>query len=160
MTWFSPTRWLVVGGLVAALVVLYGQWASRLKTAAKAEVHAAWTAEKLAASEASRQREKALTIATQGVDRAFQIDKARRATAERATAERLREYQAASATSAGNEPATAPCGADAPYRAVASQCTSAIAALDGHAQAMASTASALQDYVQRVLLNPQPENTP
>ena len=54
-------------------------------------VTAEWTAEKLAASEASRQREKALTIANEGVDRALQADKSRRAAVAVLNAGKLRK---------------------------------------------------------------------
>jgi hypothetical protein len=150
-SWLSPVRWLVVGALIAALLAGYAFWARHQRETGRNEVRAEWTAEKLAISEASRQREKALTIATQGVDRAYQADKTRRAAADRITADRLRDFQSASAA-ASNDPAAA-CGTDEPYRAIANQCASALVVLDGYASEVAGKARALQGYTREVCVN-------
>lgn len=150
-SWLSPARWLIVGSLVAALLAGYAFWAKHQREAGRNEVRAEWTAERLATSEASRQREKALTIATQGVDRAYQLEKTRRAAADRITADRLRDFQAASSATS-NDPAAA-CGAEEPYRAIANQCASALVVLDGYASEVAGKARALQGFTREVCVN-------
>lgn len=151
MSWLSPVRWLIVASLIAVLLAGYAFWAQHQQNIGRNEVRAEWAAEKLAASEASRQRERALTIATQGVDRAYQTDKTHRAAADRVTAERLRDFQAASAA-ASNDPAAA-CGIDDPYRAIANQCAAGLVLLDGYTQQVAGKARALQDYTREVCVN-------
>jgi hypothetical protein len=117
----------------------------------RAAVSADWAADKLATSEAARQREKALSIANQGVDRAYQIDKKRRAAAERVTASRLRDLQAALADNSGD---TAPAsGTDDPRDAIIYQCTGALVGLDVYAQQLAGTTAALQDYARSVCVS-------
>lgn len=117
----------------------------------KAQVMADWTAEKLASSEAARQREKALTIANQKVDHDLQADKARRAAVERVTAGRLRDLQTALADKP-DDPAPAG-GADDPRGAIIYQCTAALAGLDVYAAGLAGKASALQDYARSVCVS-------
>ena len=152
MSWLSPARWIAVAGIFAALTAGYFGWRGHQREIGRDEIRAEWTAEKLAASEAARQREKALTIATQGVDRAFQADKTRRAAADRITADRLREFQAA--LNPAVEPAPTSSGADDPYRAIANQCVGALVVLDGYASEMAGKARALQDYTRAVCVSP------
>lgn len=115
-------------------------------TAGKNSIAVAWTADRLAQSESLRIREKSLSIENQRVDRDYQIDKKRRADVDRATAIRLREYQAASQapdtrTTSGNDDA---------HQAVANQCASAIAELDEYASKAVGLATALQSYVAGV----------
>jgi hypothetical protein len=122
----------------------------------RAAVSADWSADKLATSEAARQREKALSIANQGVDRAYQIDKKRRAAAERVTAGRLRDLQAALADNPDNPNDTAPAsGTDDPRDAIIYQCTGALVGLDVYAQQLAGTTAALQDYASSVCVRSQ-----
>jgi hypothetical protein len=143
-TILSPRLWLAM-----ALAGLLAFTHYRAFKGGGAAVQAVWDAEKLAASEASRQREKALTIANQGVDRAYQIDKKRRADIERATTASLRDFNAAVAE---REYTGASCGADDPYRAIASECAAAIEQLDRYAQSVAGKAKALQGYTREVCL--------
>jgi hypothetical protein len=141
----SPRLWLAL-----ALAGLLAFTHHKAFTGGKAAVQAVWTAEKLAISEAGRQREKALTIANQGVDRAYQADKNRRAAAERRTADSLRDFKAAVAKP---DDTSTPSGDDDPYRAIAGECAGAIEKLDRYAQSVASKATALQDYTREVCMS-------
>ena len=151
MSW--PTR--IAAGLLAVLALLTAGW--RIHARADAAGYARATGEQsvaaLAASEKRRLDERALSIENQGVTHAFITDKTRRAAADRATADRLREYEAAAdrATSAA---ASASRGADAPFAAIAAECAGALAKVDAHAGRLAAIAGALQDYTRRVCVAP------
>ena len=121
--------------------------------AGKAAVRAEWTAEKLAASESARLAEKARNLANQKIDHDLQIDKARRAATDRVTADRLREFQAATNSTSDN--AAPASGADDPYPRIASECAAALAGLDIYASGLASTAKGLQGYASQVCLADQ-----
>ena len=137
---------------IALAVAIAGALAKSF-SAGKAAVRAEWTVEKLAASETTRLAEKARNLANQKVDHDLQIDKARRAAADRVTADRLREFQAATnSTSDNTAPATS---LDDPYRAIANQCAAALAGLDIYASGLASTAKGLQGYASQVCLADQ-----
>jgi len=84
----SPRFWICLG-LVAGLSFTH----LFVYRAGKATVRAEWTADKLAASEASRQAEKAKTIANQKVDHALQVQKARLAADRRAVDDGLRAFK-------------------------------------------------------------------
>ena len=144
----SP-RFLIGLALSIALAFTHG-FAYR---AGRAAVTSAWTAEKLAASEASRQREKALTIANTKVDDDYQTDKRRRAADAVLNAGKLRELQSAidSAASA-NTGATS--GTDDPAFAIARECAGALGKLDEYAKGLASQTSALQRYAKHVCMTP------
>jgi hypothetical protein len=120
--------------------------------AGKANVAAAWTAEKLAESEGKRQREKAATIANQGVDRELQAANKRRAAAERATADSLRDFQAAL-----NRPdpiTTAPSGANGTgglERELLGKCANSLAELAISADRLEGKVVGLQNYVNSVV---------
>ena len=132
-------------GAAVVLAVSAGAW--KLYHAGGAKVRTDWNAEKLVQSESSRLAEKARGLANQRIDNAFQIDKARRAAADRVTANKLREFQAAGVTNADT---TAPSGVDNPYRDIASRCTEALVRLDSYASSVAGTAKGLQGYVLNV----------
>lgn len=144
MAMLSPRLWLALA--LAGMLAFTHFTAYR---SGKANVRAAWDAEKLMAQEALRQREKALSIANQGVDREIQAEKSRRLAAERLAADRLRDYQAAS-DRAGNT--TTPGGTDDPHRTIASECAAALEKLDRYAQSVAGTARGLQSYSGKVCL--------
>ena len=137
---------------IALAVAMAGALAKSF-SAGKAAVRAEWAAEKLAASETARLAEKARSLANQKVDHDLQIDKARRAAADRVTADRLREFQAATNSTSDNiAPAS---GIDDPYRAIANQCAAALAGLDIYASSVAGKAKALQGYTREVCLADQ-----
>ena len=144
MALLSPRLWLALA--LAGMLAFTHFTAYR---SGKANVRAAWDAEKLMAQEAQRQREKALSIANQGVDREIQAEKSRRVAAERLAADRLRDYQAAS-DRARDSASTS--GADDPYRGIADQCAAALEKLDRYAQSVAGTARGLQSYSGKVCL--------
>ena len=154
MSWLSPARWLAVAAVCAALLTGYTVWAEHQQGIGRAEVQAEWQAEKLAASEAARQKEKALTVANQGVDRAFQADKNRRAVADRVTAERLREFEAIvnAGSSVDASAATRDHGAGSVERELLSNCAASFASLGAEADRLASKIVGLQSYVQDVCL--------
>jgi len=138
-------------GLVGALLVAAGVW--HLTDKAKGIddalelARAEYINEALAASEAARSRELQLIAANQKVANDFQTQKTRNAAAVVVSAGKLRDLQAAITSADTSSRYTAsPSGADAPFAAIASECGRAIAEMDGHATAMASTARALQQY--------------
>ena len=103
--------------------------------------------EKLAQSEAARQREKGMTIANQGVDRAYQIKERRRAADAVVVAGRLRDLESALAAATDT---TAPGSSDAPFAGIASECARKLVLMDDYASKLAGTASALQGYARSV----------
>lgn len=118
----------------------------------KGVIRAAWDAERLEQSEALRRDEKARTIKNQGVDHAYQQKERKRLAAAAATADRLREYEAALASATANPATTS--GSDGPFAAIAGECARKLVLLDDHAQKLAGTASALQDYAREVCVMP------
>lgn len=155
LSWLNPARWLILGALVAAVVGGITLWGNMKVKQGRNEIQAEWTAEKLAVSEASRQREKALSIATEGLSHAYEAEQTRRAASERVNADRLRRYQTAAA-SAGGGVSSGPGGIDAAYRAIALECGQALGVLDNYAQRVASQARALQDYARLCVGAPSP----
>ena len=147
MALLSPRVWLAI-----VLAVFFAGANLTSYRAGRANVRAEWTAATLASNEATRQREKALSIANQGVDRDLQIDKARRAAADRATANSLRDFQTALA--AIDHPA-APSGANGTgglERELLSSCATALAELAKEADRLESKVVGLQGYVGGVCL--------
>jgi hypothetical protein len=129
-----------------ALALAAGAW--KCYTAGQNNIRAEWTAEKLATSENARLNEKALNIATERVDREYQIEKARLIADKRILNDRLREFVAAS----GRTDASTTSGTDDPHRAIAGQCAEAITGLDEYAKSVAGKATALQGYIRNVCL--------
>lgn len=146
MALLSPRLWLALA-LAAALAFTHGM----AYKSGRAAVRAAWEAEKQIAHEALRQREKALSVANQGVDRELQAEKTRRAAAERLASDRLRDYQAASDRARDTASSG---GIDDPYRDIANQCAEALVRLDQYAQSVAGTARGLQSYARKVCISP------
>jgi Flp pilus assembly protein TadB len=138
----SP-RLLVYAAIAVALAA--GGW--KCYTAGQKNIRAAWTAEKLAASETARLREQAAQKSNERVDREYQTQKARLAADKRATDDRLRDFQAVASS---DTTAITTSGTDDPYRAIADQCVSALVVLDGYAQSVAGKATALQNYTREV----------
>ena len=133
---------IVIAGAVAAVGawrVQEWRWTSNVN------------AEKLAQSEANRNREKALATANQGVDRALQDEKKRRAAAERLAADSLRDLEAALA---GSDDSTATGGTDDPRSAIIGECAAALEKVDRRAGELESTAKALQRYASEVCVAP------
>lgn len=146
----------MAAALVVALVLAAGGW--KAYSAGKKTVQAQWNAEKLVqateaaqASEARRMKEKALSFTNEGIANAYVKEKSRLVAAARAADGRLRDFQAAS-DSAARERTAAASGVDEPYRAIASQCATALAGLDEYAQGVAAKARALQDYTREMRL--------
>ena len=59
MSWLNPYRWLLAGGLIAALVLGYFAWADHIGDTREATVRAEYMAAALVASEAARAKESA-----------------------------------------------------------------------------------------------------
>lgn len=59
MSWLNPSRWLLYGGLVAALVLGYGFWSRHMQGIGYDKATAEYTAAALVASEAARAKESA-----------------------------------------------------------------------------------------------------
>ena len=124
--------------------------------AGKANVRAEWTAEKLAQSEAARQREKALTIATQKVDHALQVQKARLIAERRAADDSLRLFQAT--LNAPDSPAATASRANGTgglERELLGECANNLAALAQTADRLEGKVIGLQSYVKSVCWSPQ-----
>lgn len=151
MALLSPRVWLALA-LAGVLALSHGFMYRAGKANARAECDAKDVAERLERSEASRRDEKARTIANQKVDHALQIAKTRRAAADRVTADRLRDFEAASAAVSADS--TTASGTDDPYRAIANQCAASLVILDRYASEVAGKAGALQDYAREVCVKP------
>jgi hypothetical protein len=114
----------------------------------RAAVQAEWNAEKLAASEAFRQREKALTIQTQRNDREYQTKKASNLAAANLASERLRVLEAATYTEPKPDNSGTPSGTYGdPRLDIIAQCARTVVILDEAVKRVASQAEALQQYV-------------
>lgn len=139
--YFRVTLAVLVAVLLAGThwkAYLSGQGAAQ----AKYQAHA------LKLSELARQREQILLNTVEIQDRELQKQKARNAAVDRAHAERLREYQATlDRASADSRPS---CGTAGPFARIASECGSALTALDQHARGLEATARALQNYATGV----------
>ena len=116
--------------------------------AGQGAVRAELTTQALKASQRARQREQELRATVENQDHELQKQKARNAALSRAHAERLREYQAALDRAATDPAPTG--GTSGPFARIASECGSALTALDQHARGLATTARALQDYASSV----------
>lgn len=141
----NPRVWLALA-LAAALAFTHG---FAYKTG-RAAVRSAWDAEKLALSEKARLDERARTVANEGVDRAYQLEKAKRLAADRLAGDRLRDLTAALARA----DTAAPSGGDDPRPTIAGECAGRLAALDSYAGKLAVQVGALQDYAKRVCVSP------
>jgi hypothetical protein len=151
----TPRFW--IGLAVVGLLAFTHAFVYR---AGRAAVRADWDKEKavqvadaLIASEKRRNDEKALNITNQGITNAYLKEKSRLVAAERVTAGRLRDLQAAAGSD--SRPDSAPLGgADDPRGTIISQCARALVGLDDYAQGVAAKARALQDYANQVRLTP------
>ena len=143
--------WRVWAGLALAIGLAFSHFTAY--RSGKASVRAEWTAEKLAQSEAARNREKAMTIANQGVDRELQAEKKRRAAAESRLADGLRDF---TATLNSSDPATpsGATGAGGLERELLGQCANHLAGLAQTADRLEGKVVGLQSYVGRVCLMP------
>lgn len=117
-------------------------------------LRAEMTTQALKASQRARQREQELRATVEDQDRELQKQKARNAAISRAHAERLREYQAALDRATADPRPTG--GAAGPFARIASECGSALAALDEHDRRLAQTARALQNYAAGVCVTVPP----
>lgn len=132
--------------LIVAVLLAGTHWKAYL--AGQGAVQAKYQAHALKLSELARKREQLLLTTVENQDRALQEQKARNAAISRAHAERLREYQAALDRAAEDTRPTS--GTAGPFARIASECGSALAALDQHARGLATTARALQNYATDV----------
>jgi hypothetical protein len=136
--------------LALALAVLLVGTHWKAYVAGQGAVRAELTAQALKLSEMARQREQMLLKTVEIQDRELQKQKARNAAVDRAHAERLRGYQAAlDRATADPRPSGGTAG---PFARIASECGSALTALDQHARGLAATARALQDYATGVCI--------
>lgn len=140
----NPLARYAIAGLIAAVLagtaawrVQEWRWTANVKT------------EKLAESEAKRQREKGMTIANAKNDKDLQNEKARDAAVIRATGDKLRDLQSTLSTGVDSAP---PGGADDPRDSIIDQCATALTGLDAEAKGLARTATGLQRYASNVCL--------
>jgi hypothetical protein len=172
IAWLNPGRWLAI--IAAALALAggikwwehaaeqRGQQQAQTQAQAQSATERAEQAQQLiAAHERARNAERALSHATQEIDRAHQDHKARLDAAARAADDRLRQFQAA-ATAAAHaasptphdpDPATPSRTAD-PSLTIARECAAALTAMGAHADRLAARLGALQDYTHRVCVTP------
>ena len=142
----NPRVWIALA-LAAALAFTHG---FAYKTG-RAAVRSAWDAEKLALSEKARLDERARTVANEGVDRAYQLEKQKRLALERVAADSLRDLTAALARA----DTAAPSGTDAdPRGAILGECAQALAKLDGENREVVGITLALRRYIGEVCLAP------
>ena len=152
ITWLNPARWLMLIGFLIAFVFLVKAIDNSRQAIGYNRAVAEYTAAALVAAESSRLKSNALSKLNEGNDRDYQIDKTRRAAAERVVADGLRSFQAAAAVDSGNDTSAAS-GTDDPYRAIADQCAAALVRLDGYASSLAGKTKALQGYAGEVCVN-------
>lgn len=138
--------------LALALAVLLAGTHWKAYLAGQGAVRAELTAQALKLSELARQREQMLLKTVEIQDRALQEQKARNAAVARAHAERLREYQTALDRASADPRPTG--GTAGPFARIASECGSALTALDQHARSLATTARALQNYATSMCVTP------
>lgn len=139
---------------IALAVAMAGALAKSF-SAGKAAVRAEWAAEKLAASETARLAEKARNLANQKVDHDLQIDKARRASADRVTADRLREFQAALAEPDNPATSSSAHGTGGVERDLLGKCSASLAELAQTSDRLEGKVVGLQRYVESVCLADQ-----
>ena len=143
----SPRIWLAL-----AIVAVFAAINFASYRAGQANVRAEWVADKLATSELSRQREKSLTIATRKVDHDLQIDKQRLAVSSRATADSLRDLDAAIAER-DHPPATSGInGTGGLERELLGSCAASLTELAITSDRLESKVVNLQAYVKNVCL--------
>ena len=144
----SPRLWLAL-----ALAGLLAFTHYKAFHGGKAAVQAEWTAEKLASSEATRQKEKALTLATTKVDYVLQQSKKRDLAAGRATADSLRNFQTALVAKPVDTPT--PAGADGTgglERELLGSCATALAEMAFTADRLETKVVGLQNYARDVCI--------
>ena len=144
----SPRFWI---GLALVGVLAFTHY--KAFTGGKAAVQAAWTADKLAASEATRQREKAATIATTKVDYALQQSKNRDIAAGRATADSLRSVKAALAERDTTPTAAGAFGTGGLERELLGSCATALAEMAITADRLETKVVGLQAYTRNVCMS-------
>lgn len=149
MSWLSPTRWLLIGGLLAALWGWHWNDKRIAVNDAIAVIQAEQTAAALVASEKARAIEAELQSKVRKVSSDYQTEKKRRAADAVATAGRLSELQSAIDSASAADPA-ATGGADGPFAAIAGECSRKLVLLDDYAKELAGKAKALQDYAREV----------
>jgi hypothetical protein len=150
---FFNARFWVLLGLLAALGVSHGL----AYRGGRAVVRAAWDGERAeraqaraVASELARNREKSLSLTNEGIARENALQTMRRAAAQRATADQLRELQGALAErGAGADTATA-ARLDGAARLIAGECPAALEAVDRYGQGLADQLRGLQSYAGEV----------
>jgi len=153
MSWLSPYRWLLIGGLVAALWAWHWNDKRIAVNDAIAVIQAEQTAAALVASEKARAVEAELQTKVRKVSNDYQAEKKRRAADAVATAGRLSELQSAINSASSADPSSAG-GVDGPFATIASECSRKLVLLDGYAQELAGKAKALQDYAREVRVKP------
>lgn len=154
MSWLNPTRWLLYGGLLLALLVGYAAWERHIEAKGYERAQAEYTAAALKASEAARAKEQALTIANQGVDRAYQVEKTRRAAAERVAADRLRDLEAAIVERGTPEAISRINGTGGLERELLGNCAQTVQSLAIEADRLEGKVVGLQNYVNQVCVTP------
>lgn len=152
MSWLSPYRWLLIGGLIAALWGWHWNDKRIAVNDAIAAIQAKQTAAALVASEKARAVEAELQLKVRKVSSDYQTEKKRRAADAAVAAGRLSELEAA-LDSASRADTGALAGADDPALAVARQCARSLVVLDEYAQGLASQTRGLQNYASTVCVN-------
>lgn len=154
MSWLSPARWLLMGGLVLAVVLGYFDWRAHEREIGRQEVRAEYTELALKASEQARAKEAELSKKVEGVANAYQTEKKKRAADAAAAADALGLLK--SALGAANEREnTATAGRpDDPRDRIISECADTVRTLDADVGRLASQVTGLQGYAAGVCLAP------
>jgi len=165
LAWILP-RAIAAVAIATALAAGY-QWIHGKGAAqGRAQVQAAWDADTtartsaaLAAEQAARATEQALQKQVRKVQHAYTTEQNRRAAADAATADLLRQLQAAAALGA-NPGNTASADSASPARAdddprdrIIAECAATVVALDKAARGLAGQTEALQGYARSVCVS-------
>lgn len=153
MNWlsaFMPPWWKLAAAGMVLVALAGGVWKLRYGgiVAGRAEVQAAWDAEKLSLVSLARRLEADKQIANQKVDNEYQTTKTRAAAVDRTVTDGLRSYQAAAASAIADTAAA--CRTDDPRPAIARECTAALADMDKYARSLAGQVAGLQGYAGQV----------
>lgn len=141
----NPRVWIALA-LAVALAFTHG-FAYK---SGRAAVRSAWDAEKHAQAEKTRLDERARTIANEGVDRAYQLEKQKRLAADRLAGDRLRDLTAALARA----DTAATVRTDDPRNGIIAECASALKQMDAATRRLADKVTGLRAYANRVCVTP------
>ena len=137
----------LIAAAISVILLCASHWSAYTK--GKAAIKAEYQQKAIASERQARAREIDLAKQNEKVDHELQKQKAVNANLARINADRLREYEAA-INQAKNSIASS--RANDAIASIASECGSAITAMDTHARAVETIAKGLQSYISSVCL--------